>query len=153
MQKVSPFLWFDGNAEEAVSFYVLAFKSAKVTSVRRSPDGKYFGGSLQIEGQEFMVLNGGPQYKFSPAVSFYVSCEDQAEIDRLWEKLCEGGEPNRCGWVTDKFGVTWQIVPRIFGELTSGPDGAATKRVFDAMMKMTKFNIAALERAYASAPG
>ena len=150
MQKVSPFLWFDGNAEEAVNFYVSTF-NAKVTSARKSPDGRYFGGSFEIDGQEFMVLNGGPQYTFSPATSFYVACEDQAEIDRLWESLSAGGQPNRCGWVTDRFGVTWQIVPRIFGELTSGPDPAASKRVFDAMLKMTKFNIAELKRAHASA--
>ena len=113
--KITPFLWFDGNIEEAINFYTSVFKNTKVSSSRRGPDGKVFTATFEIEGQEFMALNGGPMYTFSPAVSFFVDCKTQEEVDELWEQLSEGGEKQRCGWLKDKFGLSWQIIPDTLG--------------------------------------
>jgi predicted 3-demethylubiquinone-9 3-methyltransferase (glyoxalase superfamily) len=158
MQKISPFLWFDHQAEEAVSFYTSLFHDARITKTLRYPENSTVGtpGSVmaigfELEGQEFLALNGGPEpgFTFNPSISFYVHCEDQAEIDRLWEPLLEGGAPQQCGWLTDRFGVTWQIVPTRLDEMLTDPDQAKVERVTDAFMKMEKFDIAELEAAYA----
>src|ERR1700704_4009542 len=122
MQKITPFLWFDGKAEEAMNFYVSVFKNSKVVNVTRygeagpGPKGTVMSATFQLDGQEFYALNGGPHFKFSPAVSFFVKCQTQQEVDELWEKLSEGGKTNRCGWLDDKYGLTWQIIPTVLGE-------------------------------------
>jgi predicted 3-demethylubiquinone-9 3-methyltransferase (glyoxalase superfamily) len=154
MQKIIPFLWFDGNAEEAMNFYVSVFKNSKIVSIRRygdagpGPKGSVMTGTFQIDRQEFYALNGGPHYKFTPAISFFVNCETQAEVDELWNKLCEGGAPNRCGWLTDKFGVSWQIIPTALSKYLSDPDPVKANRVMMAMLKMDKIDIAGLKKAY-----
>jgi predicted 3-demethylubiquinone-9 3-methyltransferase (glyoxalase superfamily) len=148
-QKITPFLWFDGKAEEAANFYVSIFGNSKVKSLSRGPDGKVFSAVFQLEGQEFYALNGGPQYKFSPATSFFVSCTTQREVDGLWEKLSAGGKANRCGWLDDKFGLTWQIIPSLLGKYLQDKDAAKAGRVMQAMLKMEKIDIAGLKRAYA----
>src|SRR4051794_31736447 len=128
MQKITPFLWFDGKAEEAMNFYVSVFKNSKVGSVSRygdagpGPKGSVMSATFQLEGQEFMALNGGPMFKFTPAISFFVNCQTQEEVDDLWSKLSEGGEKNRCGWLKDKFGVSWQIIPAALGEMMRDKD-------------------------------
>jgi predicted 3-demethylubiquinone-9 3-methyltransferase (glyoxalase superfamily) len=155
MQKIIPFLWFEDNAEAAMDFYVSVFKNAKIKGVTRfgdevpGPKGKVMTATLEIEGQEFMVLNGGPvqDFTFSPAISFFVRCEDQEEIDRLWDALLDGGKAMQCGWLTDKYGITWQIVPRMLGDLIGNPDPEKAKKATAAMMKMVKFDIAELQRA------
>lgn len=154
MQKITPFLWFDNNAEEAVNFYTSIFKNSKIGQVRRygeagpGPQGSVMTATFQIEGQEFMALNGGPAFKFSPAISFFVNCATQEEVDELWEKLSAGGEMMQCGWLKDKFGVTWQIIPKALGELLGDKDPQKSQRVMQAMMKMIKIDVAALKRAY-----
>jgi predicted 3-demethylubiquinone-9 3-methyltransferase (glyoxalase superfamily) len=154
MQKITPFLWFDANAEEAVNFYVSIFKRSKIGTIlrygegSRGPKGAVMTITFQIEGQEFMALNGGPTYKFTPAISFMVNCETQEEVDELWEKLSAGGGKVQCGWVTDKFGVSWQIVPTALGKLLADKDLVKSKRVMEAMLKMTKLDIAKLKEAY-----
>lgn len=154
MQKITPFLWFDGKAEEAMNFYTSIFADSKIESVTRygeggpGPKGAVMSGTFQLNGQTFMALNGGPQFTFSPAVSFFVNCETQEEIDELWEKLSEGGEPGRCGWLTDKFGLSWQIIPKILGELLQDKDAEKSARVMQAMLQMDKLDIEALKRAY-----
>ena len=154
MQKITPFLWFDGRAEEAMNFYVSVFRNSKVGKVTRygeagpGPKGTVMSATFELDGEEFYALNGGPQYKFTPAISFFVSCETQAEIDELWEKLSEGGVPNQCGWLDDKFGLTWQIVPSILGKLLGDKDPVKAARVMNAMMQMVKLDIAGLQRAY-----
>jgi len=154
MQKITPFLWFDNQAEEAMNFYVSIFKNSKVLSVNRygegapAPKGTVMTANFELDGQTFTALNGGPTYKFSPAISFVVHCETQAEVDEYWEKLSTGGKTNQCAWLDDKFGVSWQIVPDILIELLSDPDPAKASRVMRAMMQMTKIGIAALQRAY-----
>jgi predicted 3-demethylubiquinone-9 3-methyltransferase (glyoxalase superfamily) len=154
MQKISPFLWFDDQAEEAANFYVSIFKDSRILNVTRyvegshKPVGTAMTVSFVIEGQEFMALNGGPEFKFTPAISFLVNCENQGEVDALWEKLTEGGLEMPCAWLTDKFGISWQIVPKILGKLLSDPDPIKAKRVTMAMLKMGKIDIAELERAY-----
>jgi predicted 3-demethylubiquinone-9 3-methyltransferase (glyoxalase superfamily) len=154
MQKITPFLWFDNNAEEAMNFYVAVFKDAKITSLTRfgdagpGPKGTVMTGIFQIHGQDFYALNGGPQFKFTPAISLFVNCETQQEIDELWEKLSEGGKKDQCGWVTDKFGLTWQIVPSVLGKLLNGPDPQKSNRVMKAMLKMNKLDIRQLQQAY-----
>lgn len=154
MQKITPFLWFDGKAEEAMNFYTSIFANSKIESVTRygeggpGPKGAVMSGTFQLNGQSFMALNGGPQFSFSPAVSFFVNCETQEEIDELWEKLSEGGEPGRCGWLTDKFGLSWQIVPKILGELLQNKDAEKSASVMQAMLKMDKMDIETLKRAY-----
>ncbi|TKK64309.1 VOC family protein [Ilyomonas limi] len=155
-QKITPFLWFDNQAEEAVNFYTSVFKNSKINAISRyadegpGPKGTVMVATFHIEGQEFMALNGGPQFKFTPAVSFMVHCDTQEEIDELWEKLTSnGGQEVECGWLTDKYGLSWQIVPEIFGKMMQDKDAAKTKRVMQAMMQMKKMNIQKLEEAYA----
>ena len=153
-QKITPFLWFDGKAEEAANFYVSIFKNSKIEAVTRygeagpGPKGSVMIVSFQIEGQKFTALNGGPQYTFSPAISFYVDCEIQAEVDELWEKLSAGGRKIQCGWLSDKYGVSWQIIPRALIELMQDKDPVKSQRVFKAMLQMTKIDIEGLKRAY-----
>lgn len=153
-QKITTFLTFDDQAEEAMNFYVSVFKNAKIGSVRRvgqeNPEsrGKMLTGTFSIEGQNFIVLNGGPHFTFSQGISLFVNCETQAEVDELWEKLSEGGEKKECGWLKDKFGVSWQIVPSVMGELLSDPDPEKSKRVMEAMWKMKKIEISKLQEAY-----
>ena len=154
MKKITPCLWFDGNAEEAVNFYTSVFKNFKVGEVMRygdagpGPKGSVLTVAFELEGQEFIALNGGPMYQFSPAVSFFVNCDTQEEIDEFWEKLSEDGQTQQCGWLTDKYGVTWQIVPRMLGTMLQDEDAAKSKRVMQAMLKMTKLDIALLQQAY-----
>lgn len=154
MQKITPFLWFDGKAEEAANFYVSIFKNSKILNIARfgeagpGPKGSAMVVSFQIEGQKFSALNGGPQYTFSPAISFLVDCETQAEVDELWTKLTAGGKEVQCGWLTDKFGVSWQIIPRAFMEMMQDKDPVRSQRVFKAMMQMIKIDIETLKRAY-----
>ena len=154
MQKITTFLWFDTNAEEAVNFYVSLFKNSKIKSVSRYgegmplPAGTVLTVAFELEGQEFMALNGGPQFKFTEAISLMVNCESQAEVDALWAKLTSGGgQASRCGWLKDKYGLSWQIVPRIVGELMGGPDRAKAQRVMQAILKMDKLDIETLKRA------
>ena len=152
MQKVTPFLWFNDNAEEAIELYSSLFKDAKVHHMQRiGPENQLMMATFEVGGQRFMALNGGLHYTFSPAISLFVSCEDQAEIDEKWEKLSEGGEVMQCGWLTDRFGVTWQIIPKIFSEYMSDPNPAKSQSVMAAMMQMVKFDIAALTEAYEQA--
>ena len=154
MQKITPFLWFDGKAEEAMNFYVSIFKNSKVVSVNRCGDGgpgpkeTVMSATFQLEGQNFYALNGGPQFNFTPAISFFVSCETQAEVDQLWEKLSEGGKKERCGWLKDKYGLSWQIIPSVLGRLMGDKDPARAGRVMQAMLQMDKIDIARLQRAY-----
>jgi predicted 3-demethylubiquinone-9 3-methyltransferase (glyoxalase superfamily) len=154
MQKITPFLWFDGKAEEAMNFYVSIFKNSKVGKVTYwgeggpGPKGSVMSATFQLEGQEFMALNGGPMFKFSPAISFFVNCETQQEVDNLWDKLSAGGEKQRCGWLKDKFGVSWQIIPTALGKLMNDPDPARAKRVVQAMLQMDKIDIAKLKHAH-----
>lgn len=151
MQKITPFLWFDDNAEEALNFYVATFKNAKILSVNKSEEtGKLFTGSIEIEGMTFGVLNGGPMFKFTEAISFMINCETQEEIDNLWHKLtADGGQESQCGWLKDKFGVSWQVIPSTLSDLISGDDEEGSGRAMAAMMKMGKIDIAELKKAYA----
>ena len=154
MQKITPFLWFDGKAEEAANFYVSIFKNAKVLSVHRygeegpGPRGTVMSVTFQLNGQEFYALNGGPQFTFTPAVSFFGSCETQQEVDELWEKLSQGGAKQRCGWLTDKFGLSWQVVPTILGKLLQDKDPKKAGRVTKAMLQMDNLDIGRLKQAY-----
>jgi len=151
MQKITPFLWFNDNAEEAMNFYVSIFRNSKVGSVNRygdagpGPKGSVMSATFQLEGQEFMALNGGPEYKFTPAISLFVSCETQAEVDELWQKLSAGGKPGRCGWLQDKFGLSWQIIPTALPRLLGDP--SRSQRVMKAMLQMDKIDIRGLEDA------
>jgi len=153
-QKITTFLWFDDNAEEAMKHYVSIFRNSKILSVMRNgkggpgPEGTVLVGSFQLEGQEFTALNGGPQFKFTEAISLVVDCDSQKEVDDLWAKLTKGGAPGQCGWLKDKFGLSWQIVPRVMIELLQDKDPAKSGRVMQAMMQMTKIDIAALQRAH-----
>jgi len=149
VQKITPFLWFDGNAEEATNFYLSIFKNAKLLSVMPGPGGKAMGTTFELEGQKFHTLNGGPQYQFTPAISLFVSCETQEEVDDYWDKLLAGGgKPNRCGWLTDKYGLSWQIIPTALGRLLGDKDRAKAGRVMQAMLKMEKLDIKGLQQAY-----
>jgi len=154
VQKITPYLWFDDQAEEAMNFYTSIFKLSKVVAVSRfgeagpRPAGMVLTATFELEGQEFVALNGGPEYSFTPAISFFVHCETQAEVDEMWEKLSAGGEQGQCGWLKDKFGVSWQIVPNILGELLNDKDTEKSKRVMLAMLKMGKLDIASLQQAY-----
>jgi predicted 3-demethylubiquinone-9 3-methyltransferase (glyoxalase superfamily) len=156
MQKITPFLWFDDQAEEAMNFYVAIFRNSKPGNVIRygdagpGPKGDVMSASFELEGQQFTALNGGPRFRFSEAISFVVSCGTQAEVDELWERLSEGGETQRCGWLKDRFGLSWQIVPVVLIELLSDPDPEKSRRVMEAMMQMTKIDIAKLRQAYES---
>ena len=153
MQKITPFLWFDGNAEEAANFYISIFKNSKMGKISRygdagpGPKGSAMSVTFQIEGQEFFALNGGPQFKFTPAISFFVNCETQQEVDDLWEKLSAGGRTDRCGWLQDKFGLSWQIIPKVLGELLGHKDPQIAKRAMQAMLQMTKIDIEKLQQA------
>ena len=155
MQKITPFLWFDNNAEEAMNFYVSLFKNARVVQTSNHgeggpmPAGTFMVGTFSIDGREFMVLNGGPYYKLTPAFSMLVNCETQEEVDYLWEKLtADGGKPVQCGWLEDKFGLTWQIVPKVFFELLGRGDAAKNSRMMQALMGMVKLDIDGLKKAY-----
>jgi predicted 3-demethylubiquinone-9 3-methyltransferase (glyoxalase superfamily) len=156
MQKITPFLWFDGQAEEAMHFYVSIFKNSKVVSVSRygdagpGPKGSVMSATFQLEGQTFYALNGGPQYTFTPAISLFVNCETQQEVDELWEKLLQGGRPNRCGWLQDKYGLSWQIIPSTLGKMLQDKDPEKSKRVMQAMLQMDKIDIKRLQQAYDS---
>jgi predicted 3-demethylubiquinone-9 3-methyltransferase (glyoxalase superfamily) len=153
MGKITPFLWFDANAEEAIAFYTSVFKDSKVGTVSRYGDagpghkGQFMTGSFFLNGQEFVALNGGPQFKFTEAISFVVNCEDQEEVDYYWDKLCEGGTPSQCGWLKDKFGLSWQIVPTALPALLRHKDPEKAARVMKAMLKMSRIDIKVLQDA------
>ncbi len=153
-QKITPFLWFDNNAEEAMDFYVSIFENAEVLSISRygdagpGPDGSVMVASFRLAGQEFLALNGGPQYTFTEAVSFLIDCTSQEEVDYYWDKLSEGGEPGPCGWLKDQFGLSWQVVPSVLGEMLEDKDRERANRVMQAMLQMSKLDIATLTRAY-----
>ncbi len=154
MPKITPFLWFDNQAEEAANFYVSIFQHSKIVNVSRygeagpGPKGSAMTVVFQLDGQEFIALNGGPHFKFTEAISFSVDCKTQQEVDEYWEKLSAGGKPGQCGWLKDKYGLSWQIVPSILGQLLGDKDPQKSKRAMEAMLKMTKLDIAALQRAY-----
>jgi predicted 3-demethylubiquinone-9 3-methyltransferase (glyoxalase superfamily) len=149
MKKITPFLWFDTQAEEAMNFYVSLFKNSKMLGVSRGPDGRAFSVSFELDGQEFIGLNAGPQFKFNEAISMFVHCEDQEEVDYFWNALiADGGEESMCGWLKDKYGLSWQIIPKQLGELMSNPDPVKSQRVMDAMLQMKKIIVADLQKAY-----
>jgi predicted 3-demethylubiquinone-9 3-methyltransferase (glyoxalase superfamily) len=154
MQVITPFLWFDDKAEEAANFYISVFEDSKITGLTHygeagpGPKGSVMTVAFQLRGQQFVALNGGPQYKFTPAVSFVVDCQTQEQIDRYWDKLVAGGPPVQCGWLTDKYGLSWQIVPAGFGDMIQDKDAQRSARVMQAMFKMVKLDIAELRRAY-----
>jgi predicted 3-demethylubiquinone-9 3-methyltransferase (glyoxalase superfamily) len=154
MQKITPFLWFDGNAEDAVNFYVSLFKNSKVISFARygeagpGPKGSVMTVKFQLEGQEFIALNGGPHFKFTEAISFVVNCETQQEVDEFWAKLSAGGQESQCGWLKDRYGLSWQIVPTVLPQMLQDDDPARAKRVMEAMLQMKKIDIPTLRRAY-----
>jgi predicted 3-demethylubiquinone-9 3-methyltransferase (glyoxalase superfamily) len=155
IQKIVPYLWFDDQAEEAMKFYVSIFDNSRVVSVTRDeagvggPKGRVLVVQFQLEGQDFMALNGGPQFKFTEAISLHVTCETQEEVDRLWAKLTSGGgEESQCGWLKDRYGLSWQIIPRALGEMIGDKDPAKAKRAMEAMLQMKKIDVAGLKRAY-----
>lgn len=154
MQKITPFLWFDDQAEEAANFYVSIFKNSKVGRISRygeggpRPKGTAMSVTFQLDGQEFMALNGGPEFTFTPAISLFVNCETQKEVDELWERLSEGGKKERCGWLKDKYGLSWQIIPSALGQMMQDKDPQKSKRVMNAMLQMNKIEIKALQQAY-----
>ena len=160
IQKISPFLWFDDKAEEAAKFYVSIFSNSKMGNISRygedgsvvtgRPKGSVMTVSFQIEGQEFSAINGGPVFKFTEAISFVVNCETQKEVDEFWEKLSKGGAKSQCGWLKDKYGLSWQIVPTVLNEMLSDTDAKKANRVMKAMLQMTKIDIATLKKAYES---
>lgn len=153
MQKITTFLWYDDKAEEAANFYVSIFKNSKIEDISRygdagpGPKGQVMVVRFKLEGQEFVALNGGPYFQFTPAISLMVNCESQAEVDELWEKLSAGGKKDRCGWLVDKYGLSWQITPTVLMKLQSDPDPAKSARVMKAMLQMDKLDIARLEEA------
>ena len=157
MPRITPFLWFDTQAEEAARFYASIFKNSKIVTIARygeagpGPKGSVMTVVFELEGQEFIALNGGPQFKFTEAISFSVNCQTQQEVDEFWEKLSKGGEEGPCGWLKDKYGLSWQINPVILGEMLSDPDPKKSRRVMEAMLKMKKIDIAALKKAYNAA--
>src|SRR5260370_42515308 len=154
MQKITPFLWFNDKAEEAMNYYVSIFKNSKVGRIMRygdagpGPKGSVMSATFQLEGQEFIALNGGPQFTFSPAISFFVKCETQEEVDELWDRLLEGGRPQQCGGLTDRYGRGWQVVPTVLGEMLQDKDPEKASRDMPAMLKMVKLDIAHLKDAY-----
>jgi predicted 3-demethylubiquinone-9 3-methyltransferase (glyoxalase superfamily) len=154
MQKITPFLWFNDQAEEAMHFYVSIFKNSKVGHVTRcgeagpGPKGAVMSATFQLEGQDFMALNGGPHFSFTPAISMFVNCETQAEVDELWEKLSAGGSKERCGWLKDKYGLSWQIIPSALGKLMGDKNPAKAKSVMNAMLQMNRIDIKTLQQAY-----
>jgi predicted 3-demethylubiquinone-9 3-methyltransferase (glyoxalase superfamily) len=155
MQKISPFLWFDSNAEEAANFYLSIFKDSKILKIARygeagpGPAGSVMVVNFQIEGQDFIALNGGPLFKFTEAISFVINCQTQEEVDHYWNKLTAGGQESQCGWLKDKYGLSWQVTPKILGELLADKDQKKAQRVMQAMLQMKKIDIAALQRAAA----
>jgi predicted 3-demethylubiquinone-9 3-methyltransferase (glyoxalase superfamily) len=154
MQKITPFLWFDDKAEEAANFYVSIFKNSRVGRVTRygegapGPKGKVMSVTFELDGQEFYALNGGPMFSFTPAISFFVNCETQQEVDELWGKLSAGGEESRCGWLKDRYGLSWQIIPSVLGRMLQDKDSKKAKRVMEAMLQMGKIDINRLQQAY-----
>jgi predicted 3-demethylubiquinone-9 3-methyltransferase (glyoxalase superfamily) len=154
MQKITACLWFDDQAEEAARFYTSIFKKSKIGKISHygeggpRPKGSVLAVSFHLDGQEFLALNGGPQFKFSEAISFIVNCKTQKEVDRMWKKLSEGGQEVQCGWLKDKYGVSWQVVPTVLAKMMSDPDPARTARVFQAMLQMKKLDIKGLKKAY-----
>ena len=154
MQKITPFLWFDGKAEEAMNFYVAIFQNSKILSITRygeagpGPKGTVMTAKFELDGQEFIALNGGPLFTFTEAISFVVNCETQQEVDELWEKLSEGGQKSRCGWLKDKYGLSWQVVPTALVEMLQDKDPKKSNRVMQAMLQMDKIDIETLRRAY-----
>ena len=148
MQKITPFLWFNDQAEEAANYYVSIFNNSKITEVTRAGDQVTFV-SFELDGRAYMALNGGPYYSLTPAFSLFVNCADQAEVDSLWQRMiADGGEESRCGWLVDKFGLSWQIVPQGLNELLYGPDSAGSQRAVQAMLQMSKLDLAAIQAAY-----
>jgi len=154
MQKIIPFLWFDDKAEEAAKFYVSLFKNSRIVTVTRhgeagpGPKGTAMSVTFQLDGQEFYALNGGPLFKFTEAISLFINCETQQEVDELWEKLSEGGQKSQCGWLKDKFGLSWQVIPTVLGKLLGDKDPMKSKRVMEAMLKMSKIETKKLMEAY-----
>lgn len=149
MNKITPFLWFDNQAEEAMNFYVSVFKNSRVHSVTPGPNGIAQSVTFELEGQQFMALNAGPQFKFNEAISFFVDCKTQEEVDELWAKLtADGGEESMCGWLKDKYGLSWQIIPSALGEMMSDPDPAKSQRAVQAMLQMRKIDIESIRKAY-----
>jgi predicted 3-demethylubiquinone-9 3-methyltransferase (glyoxalase superfamily) len=154
MQKITPFLWFNDQAEEAMNFYVSIFKNSKIGSITRygdagpGPKGSVMAATFQLEGQDFFALNGGPQFQFTPAISFFVNCETQEEVDELWEKLSAGGRKDRCGWLQDKYGLSWQIIPSVLNTMLRDKNPAKAYKVMQAMLQMDKIDIARLKQAY-----
>lgn len=154
MQKITPFLWFDGKAEEAANFYTSVFANSKIVSVMRcgdagpGPQGFVMSATFELDGQEFIALNGGPMFQFTEAVSFFVKCETQEEVDEFWDKLSQGGEKSQCGWIKDRYGLSWQIVPTVLGKMLQDKDAGRSGRVMKAMLQMTKLDIQGLKRAY-----
>ncbi|WP_128543521.1 VOC family protein [Larkinella soli] len=154
MQKITPFLWFDGKVEEAARFYTSIFPHSEIKNLTRAPEGipvpagEVMSATFVLEGQEFMALNGGPQFQFNESVSFFIRCETQEEIDRYWEALSEGGQPGRCGWLKDRYGLSWQVVPTALDEMLKAGDPEKSKRVMQALMQMDKLDMAGLEEAY-----
>jgi predicted 3-demethylubiquinone-9 3-methyltransferase (glyoxalase superfamily) len=153
--RITPFLWFDGRAEEAATFYTAIFPQAKIVDQKRYGEagpgqpGKLMSATFELDGQRFIALNGGPQFQFTPAISFFITCDTQQEVDHYWERLAaDGGEHIQCGWLKDKFGVSWQVVPRVLGEMLGDRDAARSQRVMAAMMQMKKLDIAKLEQAF-----
>ena len=149
MKKITPFLWFDTQAEEAMNFYASVFKNSKAGDVSRGPNGNAFSVTFELDGQEFMGMNAGPQFKFNESISFFVNCEDQKEVDEYWNKLiADGGEESMCGWLKDKYGLSWQIIPKQLGQLMGDSDPEKSQRVMQAMLKMQKIIVADLQKAY-----
>ena len=155
MQKITPFLWFDNNAEEAINFYTAVFKNSKIINSSRwgkggpVSEGTLMTATIQLEGQDFMLLNAGPMFKFTEAISFFVNCKTQEEVDYFWEKLtANGGQESQCGWLKDKYGLSWQIIPDVLGSLLNGKDAEKSGRAMQAMLKMRKLDIAVLQKAY-----
>jgi predicted 3-demethylubiquinone-9 3-methyltransferase (glyoxalase superfamily) len=154
MEKIQTFLWFNNNAEDAANFYTSIFKNSKIVSRMPGMNGKPMGLTVEIEGREFILFNGGPmndEWKFTGATSFFINCETQQEVDHYWDRLSEGGHQDRCGWLTDKFGITWQVVPTILGKVLGDKDRTKSGRAMEAMMKMTKLDIAGLQKAFEGA--
>jgi predicted 3-demethylubiquinone-9 3-methyltransferase (glyoxalase superfamily) len=153
-QKITPFLWFNANAEDAANFYVSVFRNSKIVSISRygdagpGPKGSVMGVTFQLDGQDFHALNGGPAFSFTPAISLFINCNSQQEVDELWEKLSAGGEKSRCGWLKDKYGLSWQVVPAVLTEMLLDKDPVRSQRVMKAMMQMAKIDIKALQEAH-----
>ena len=154
MQKIIPFLWFDGKAEEAANFYVSLFKNSRIVNIARygdagpGPKGAAMSATFELAGQRFIALNAGPQFKFSEAISFFINCETQQEVDDLWEKLSAGGQKSKCGWLKDKYGLSWQVIPTALGDMLHDKDPEKSQRVMQAMLQMDKIDIARLKQAY-----